>query len=421
MAASAGDAPPRRIRARCLIVGGGPAGMLLGLQLARGGVEVVVLEKHADFLRDFRGDTVHPSTLRLLDDLGLGDAFARLPQRRERALHVRFADRMLALADFGWLRPHPWLAFVPQWDLLDLLAGQARACPRFALRMATEATALCFDGDDPGGRVAGVLARDAQGSLRIEADLVVAADGRDSVLRAQSGLPLRELGAPMDVLWFRLPREARDPDCTHAVAGRGQFMVMIHRGDYWQVGLILPKDAAGAVAASPTELQARLHALAPDLDARVTALAAGGLHRLQVRVSRLRRWHRPGLLCIGDAAHAMSPIGGVGINLAFQDAAAAGNLLGPALCGAAPVPEALLARVQRRRMLPTRLIQRVQIELQRRVVARALAAGGPPPRAPRLARLASRLPVVRALPAWLFGLGPRPERIRFGAAGDSGR
>jgi 2-polyprenyl-6-methoxyphenol hydroxylase-like FAD-dependent oxidoreductase len=404
-------------KVRCCIVGGGPAGMMLALQLARGGVDVLVLEKHADFLRDFRGDTVHPSTLRVLDSLGLMPQFGRLPQRRETQLYARFADGMLAFADFSGLRPFPYLALVPQWDLLDLLASEGRKLPNFTLRMRCEATGFVFENGDPSARVVGVQACDADGnSFEIRADLVVAADGRHSILRRDALLPLRDLGAPMDVLWFRVPLAPNDPDVTHGVAGRGKFLVMIHRGDYWQAGLVVAKGRADALLADGgAPFRKLLAEAAPSLAERAAALDIAKVSTLTVSVDRLERWHRPGLLAIGDAAHAMSPIGGVGINLAIQDAVATANLLGPALLGMQLITDTELERVQQRREWPTRVVQTLQTQIQRRVIAPVLAQDGNAPAAPKWLRALLRWHAARAIPAHIVGLGPRHEVAHFGA------
>ena len=405
---------PRRLRTRCCIVGGGPAGMMLGLLLARGGVEVAVLEKHADFLRDFRGDTVHPSTLEVLSQLGLLDAFERIPQRREQRIHVRFADGDLALGDFRGLAPFDYLALAPQWDVLDLLADAGRACAGFDLRMRTEAIALRRDAD---GRVCGVAARDDLGELQVDADLVIACDGRQSRMRAQAGLAVEAFGAPMDVLWFRLPRRPDDPDHTYGAPARGRMLVMLNRNDYWQCAYLIRKGSGEAMRGR--SLQAFRDLVAPLLPfeaARMDAVAAwDAVKLLEVRVDRLRRWHRPGLLLVGDAAHAMSPIGGVGINLAIQDAVAAANLLGPALQAGGAFDDGLLPGVQRRRQWPTRVIQRVQRIAQQRIIAGLLdaAPGGLLPAPPALRWLA-RFRWCRQLPARLFGYGIRRERVRFG-------
>ena len=359
---------PGPLKTQCCVVGGGPAGMMLGLLLARGGVSVIVLEKHADFLRDFRGDTVHPSTLEILEQIGLLEAFQKLPQRREEQLFVRFAGGERPFGDFRGLHPFPYLALVPQWNFLDLLADSARGLPSFDLRMRTEGIGLLRDDT---GRITGVRARDANGSLEIRADLVVACDGRGSAMRDAAGLAVDAFGAPMDVLWFRLPRRASDPDHTYGAPARGRMMVMLDRGDYWQAAYLIRKGSGATLRRRPLqEFRDLVAPLLPFEAARMDTVSDWeDVKQLEVRVDRLQRWHRPGLLLIGDAAHAMSPIGGVGINLAIQDAVAAANSIGPSLLAKRPIDETVLGRVQARRLLPTRLIQAVQRVLQKRVIA----------------------------------------------------
>jgi 2-polyprenyl-6-methoxyphenol hydroxylase-like FAD-dependent oxidoreductase len=395
---------------RCCVVGGGPAGMVLGVLLARAGVRVAVLEKHADFLRDFRGDTVHPSTLEILEEMGLLERFLALPQQRVDQLRVYFGEDDLALVDFRGLARFPYLALVPQWDFLDLLADEGRRHPSFSLHMRTEATGLVLEHD----RVVGVDARGPEGPLRIRADLIVATDGRDSTLRNAAGLEPEVLGAPMDVLWFRISRRPNDPPAPFGRIGAGQMMVLINRGDYWQAAYLVPKGTAASLRAAPVEeFQQRVAGLVGFLADRVVEVRTwGDVSLLEVRVDRLRRWHLPGLLLIGDAAHAMSPIGGVGINLAIQDAVAAANELAGPLAAGRPIDEAPLARIASRRLLPTRVIQRIQVVLQRRVVAAALQSRDVVPRLPRVVRWLLRFRAVRSIPARLFGLGIRREHVR---------
>jgi 2-polyprenyl-6-methoxyphenol hydroxylase-like FAD-dependent oxidoreductase len=394
----------------CCIAGGGPAGMMLGLLLARQGVEVMVLEKHGDFLRDFRGDTVHPSTLRLLDELGLAEEFLRLPHQEVTRLGVTTDDGTYVLADFGRLSgAFPFLAFVPQWDLLDFLADEARRYPDFQLRMNAEVVGLLRDD----GQVTGVRYRTPDGGEQdARARLTVAADGRNSVLRTDAGLRLREFAAPMDVLWFRLAKPPDGPGPSSlGGAGRitrGRMLVRIDRGDYWQCAYLVPKDGYAALKAG--DFAAFRHDLArllPEGAGVVTLRGWDDVRVLSVRVDRLTRWHQPGLLFIGDAAHAMSPIGGVGINLAVQDAAAAARLLaGPLRDGV--VPPRRLARVRRRRLLPTVVTQLVQRQIQTRVLSRILA-GDRPIGTPRVLRLLDRHPVLQGLPARAIGIGVLPE------------
>ena len=399
------------MRTTCAVAGGGPAGMMLGLLLARAGVEVVVLEKHADFLRDFRGDTVHASTVRLLDQLGLGERFRALPQSRLQNFELPQLDgTRLTIGDFHRLRPpYDYVAMVPQWDLLNLLADAGRTEPTFTLRMSTAAVGLLRDGD----RVTGLRTRTADGVEEdLEADLVVACDGRGSVLRAAAGLVPRDYPVPFDTWWFRLPRtesERREKASLVPTLAGGEIMLTIPRPDYFQIAYFNRKGLDATLRAEGIErFRERIARLRPAFADRLDALTStDDLHHLDVRMDRLRRWHRPGLLLIGDAAHAMSPAGGVGINLAIQDAVAAAALLAAPLAQGR-LTEADLARVQRRRWWPTALLQLAQRGLQRLIFVPALE-GRTPPAFRVAAAVARRLPVVTAVPARLIAFGPRPE------------
>jgi 2-polyprenyl-6-methoxyphenol hydroxylase-like FAD-dependent oxidoreductase len=393
--------------AQVIVVGGGPAGIVLGLLLARAGVRVTVLEKHADFLRDFRGDTVHPSTLTLIDELGLRERFDKLPQHRVQNLGVRLGNEIQPLADFHGLAPYDYMALVPQWDLLDLLVEAARAYPTFELRMRTEATGLI----ERDGRIVGVRARAPEGERTLEANLVVGADGRSSILRAAAGLSPVELGAPMDVLWFRLPRHADDTEDTFGAAGPGRIMVLINRGDYWQLAYLVKKGTDAAMRQGPIDVfREQVASLASFLADRVHEIKTwDDVKLLEVKVDRLPRWYRPGLLFIGDAAHAMSPIGGVGINLAVQDAVAAARILSEPLLRGGDIGEAPLRAVQRRRSWPTRIVQAIQIAAQNRIIETTL--DGATPHIPALLHAILRLRAVRNLPARLVGYGIFREHL----------
>ncbi|RKH93121.1 FAD-dependent oxidoreductase [Corallococcus sp. AB038B] len=400
---------------QCCIAGGGPAGMMLGLLLARAGVEVAVLEKHADFLRDFRGDTLHPSTLELMHELGWLDELLALPHSKMLDLRFQVGEHEVTVGDFRHLPTHArYLAFMPQWDLLDFIARKAAMYPTFQLLRRTEVTDLKRDHD----QVVGVHARTPEGPLEVRASLVVAADGRKSTLRQQSGLEVQNLGAPMDVLWFRVSRRPDDPNPPLGHFERGALFLLINRGDQWQCGRVIPKGGIASVQARGLEsFRAELVKQAPFLADRAGEIRSwDDVKLLTVRVDRLRTWYQPGLLCIGDAAHAMSPVGGVGINLAVQDAVATANLLaGPLLARRVTTED--LRRVQQRREFPTRLTQRAQVLIQNRVVDAALRkrafSNG---RLPLSLQLVKRIPALRRIPARLIGLGVRPEHIHTPAA-----
>ena len=391
----------------CCIAGGGPAGMILGLLLARAGVDVVVLEKHADFLRDFRGDTIHPSTLDVMHELGLLDELLALPHQEVRELAGIVGGKRVAIAEFGHLGVRcPFIALMPQWDFLDFLARHARGYPTFALRMRAEVTALLHDD----ARVAGVQATTPDGPLDIRAALVVGADGRDSRVRAAADLRVRTLGAPIDVLWFRLPKTT----AAAQTLGRfeaGRIFIRLDRGDYWQCGFVIAKGTLEQVRARG--LAAFRDEIARLADAPIDPGALRDwdeVKLLTVRVDRLRQWFRPGLLCIGDAAHAMSPVGGVGINLAIQDAVAAANVLAaPLRAGRIGVDD--LARVQRRRAWPTLVTQRLQLLAQNRIL-QPLLERQRPLRPPIVLRLLARVPALRRALGRAIGLGVRPEHVR---------
>jgi 2-polyprenyl-6-methoxyphenol hydroxylase-like FAD-dependent oxidoreductase len=394
---------------RCCVVGGGPAGMMLGFLLARAGVETVVLEKHADFLRDFRGDTVHPSTLELMHELGLLDAFLKLPHQKLERLRGLVGDTEITVADFTHLPTHcRFIAFMPQWDFLNFLAAHGKAYPAFHLRMETQATALVWEGD----RIVGVRARGPEGETEIRADLVVGADGRHSTVRELGGLKVEDIGAPMDALWMRISRRPDDPDQPLGRFGAGEIFVMLDRGDYYQCAFVIPKGGFDSLKAEGLErFRDRVAALAPFVRDRVSELKTwDDVKLLSVAVDRLTEWSRPGLLCIGDAAHAMSPIGGVGINLAVQDAVATANLLyRPLLDGSVTAED--LAAVRRRRELPVRLVQRMQVMVQDNVIGPTLGSRTKPA-PPWALRLIALVPFLSRLPARMISLGFRPEHVR---------
>jgi 2-polyprenyl-6-methoxyphenol hydroxylase-like FAD-dependent oxidoreductase len=397
-----------KIQTTCAIAGGGPSGMMLGFLLARAGVKVVVLEKHQDFLRDFRGDTIHPSTLELMHELGLLHEFLKLPHRELRHLSAVIGTTSVRIGDFTHLPTQcGFIALMPQWDFLNFLAEQGRRYPAFDLRMKADVTELI----EQGGRFTGLRAKTPTGELAITAALVIGADGRHSSVRDQAGLVVDDLGAPMDILWMRLSRHPRDGEAPLMRVGAGKLLGMLDRGDYWQCAFLIPKGAAEEVRQRGLEaFRADVVELAPLLKDRVTELQNwDDIKLLSVKVDRLREWYRPGLLCIGDAAHAMSPIGGVGINLAIQDAVAAANrLAGPLRTGHVGIE--VLADVQQRRMFPTRATQRMQVLAQNNFL-RSVLSSRVPPTPPLPMRLMNRVALLQRIPGRIVGMGFRPEHI----------
>jgi 2-polyprenyl-6-methoxyphenol hydroxylase-like FAD-dependent oxidoreductase len=395
-----------------IIAGGGPAGMMAGLLFARAGCRVQVLEKHADFFRDFRGDTVHPSTLELLRELGLLREFLKRPHDEVRTLTARVANREITFADTSHLPVESrFIALMPQWDFLDFLAQEARHYPTFSLRMEAEATDLIIEK----GRVAGVRLRDGE---EVRARLAIAADGRGSILRDKAGLPKKDLGAPIDVLWFRLPKEKTPTNQTGGTFGAGTFLVELDRGDYWQCAYVVPKGAADEIRKNRLPaFKADVARAAPELAPVVDTLEGWDqVKLLSVSLDRLTRWWRPGLLAIGDAAHAMSPVGGVGINLAVQDAVAAANVLAGPLARGQDV-DPLLKKVHERRLLPTRIIQGAQKIIHNRVLTPLVVRKAKLDKVPFVLGLFDRVPLLRRIPARLVGLGVRREHIRSPDAG----
>jgi 2-polyprenyl-6-methoxyphenol hydroxylase-like FAD-dependent oxidoreductase len=399
---------------QCCIAGGGPAGLMLGFLLARAGVRTVVLEKHGDFLRDFRGDTIHPSTLTVLQDLGLLDAFLELPHQEISELTGEVYGETVTIADFRHLpAARPFMVLIPQWDFLDFIAREARRMPNFELRLGAKALAVI----EEGGAVVGVEVEQAGKRTAIRADLVVAADGRHTTLRGSAGLASEDLGAPIDVLWFRLARKPGDPSRTGGNIQPGAMLVTLNRDTYWQCAYVIPKGSLEGLQAQGIEsFREKIVHVAPFLAHAVPALASwDDVKLLSVQISRMPRWWREGFLCIGDAAHAMSPVGGVGINLAIQDAVAASNLLVQPLLEKRLRGEDLAA-VQRRREWPARVTQRAQVAIQNEVLSPVLAATQAPSHLPLPLKLLQRLPMLRRLPARLVGIGVRPERVQTGPA-----
>ncbi|SDD73701.1 2-polyprenyl-6-methoxyphenol hydroxylase [Bradyrhizobium brasilense] len=403
----------RQIRARCCVVGGGPAGMMLGYLLGRAGVDVVVLEKHADFFRDFRGDTVHPSTLQVMDELGLIDGFLKLPHQDIQTLDGMFGGTSVRIADLRRLSvKYPFIAMMPQWDFLNYLRESGKRFPSLKVLMKAEATDLIRRGD----AVAGVRANTPDGPVEIEADLTVGCDGRHSIVRERAGLDVEEIGAPMDVLWFRVGRRPDETENLFARVEHGKMMVTFDRGDYWQCAYVIAKGQYEAVKARglPALLDDVLR-LAPILKAGIADVKSfDDVKLLTVAINRLTRWTRPGLLCIGDAAHAMSPIGGVGVNLAVQDAVATANILAAKLVHGVPSEDELDA-VRRRREFPVRVTQRMQVIAQNNIISAALKAGDQP--VPLALRLITAMPWLQGLTARLVAIGVRPEHVHSSAAG----
>jgi 2-polyprenyl-6-methoxyphenol hydroxylase-like FAD-dependent oxidoreductase len=398
------------LQTRCCVTGGGPAGMVLGFLLARMGVDVVVLEKHADFLRDFRGDTIHPSTLEIMYELGILDQFLKRPHQEVRHLAGQIGSETVTIGDFTHLPTHcKFMGLMPQWEFLNFIAEQGRRYPGFHLKMQSEVTDLLIEN----GKVTGVRAQTPEGTLEVRTDLTVGADGRHSLVRERAGLEVINLGAPMDVLWMRVSRRPDDPGQTLGRFDTGRILVLLNREDYWQIAYVIPKGSADELRKRglPT-LREDLARLAPFLRDSVAGLTDWDeqIKLLTVAVDRLKEWSRPGLLCIGDAAHAMSPIGGVGINLAIQDAVATANILGEKLRSGTLTEDAVQA-VQRRRSFPTRATQRFQLFVQNNVIKNVLSSSKPLS-PPWVIKLLGRWPLLQRIPARLLGLGFRPEHVK---------
>lgn len=401
-----------QIRAQCCIAGGGPCGIMLGLLLARAGVEVVVLEKHADFLRDFRGDTVHASTLELMHELGILEKFLKRPHQEVKELGGQIGDEYIPLADFSHLSAHcKFIALMPQWDFLNFLTEEAKIYPNFRLMMRADVTDLL----EENGRIVGVKATTEQGVLTVRAELTIGADGRRSVVRERAGLQVIDVGAPMDVLWMRLSRKNSDPPQTLGRIGAGHMFIMLNRDEYWQCAFIIPKGGLAALKEKGIEaFRASVISIAPFVHDRVAELKGwDDISLLTVKVDHLQKWYRAGLLCIGDAAHAMSPVGGVGINLAVQDAVAAANILAaPLLKG--ECTERDLLKVQERRSYPTHATQAMQVFIQNQLVKNVLSSTKQPT-APLLLKLFCLFPALRRVPGHVIGIGFRPEHVKKSA------
>jgi 2-polyprenyl-6-methoxyphenol hydroxylase-like FAD-dependent oxidoreductase len=388
--------------------------MMLGYLLGRAGIETLVLEKHADFFRDFRGDTVHPSTLQVMDELGLIEAFLKLPHQQLQKMDGKFGTTTIRVADLSRLNvKYPFIAFMPQWDFLNFLRDRGKQFASLKVMMNTNATDLIWSGDT----VIGVKADTADGPVEIRADLTIGCDGRHSVVRERAGLEVEEIGAPMDVLWFRAGRQANETESLFARIGTGEMLVTFDRGDYWQCAYVIAKGQYDAVKARG------LDAFRSDVIGMAPILASGmsdvktwdDVKPLTVAINRLKRWTRPGLLCIGDAAHAMSPVGGVGVNLAVQDAVATANLLAEKLASGCPSEQELDA-VRRRREFPVKMTQAMQVVVQNNIISVALKPGGRPLRPPLLLRLVSRLPWLQRIAARFVAVGVRPEHVRSPAS-----
>lgn len=413
-ASTSEQSPARSTRVRCCIVGGGPAGMMLGYLLGRAGVDVVVLEKHADFFRDFRGDTVHPSTLQVMDELGLIDGFLKLPHQKLQKMDGMFGGTSVRIADLSRLNvKHPFIAFMPQWDFLNFLRESGKRFASLKVMMSTEATDIIRNGET----IEGVRATTPEGSVDIEADLTIACDGRHSTVRECAGLAVEEIGAPMDVLWFRAGRKSNETENVFARLEPGKMLVTFDRGNYWQCAYVIAKGQFDAVKARglPSLLD-DVARMAPILRSGVADVKSwDDVKLLTVAINRLKRWTRPGLLCIGDAAHAMSPIGGVGVNLAVQDAVATANLLAEKLARGCPSEDDLGA-VQRRREFPVRMTQRMQVIAQDNIISAALKPGDQPLTVPLAVRLITAVPWLQGITARFLALGVRPEHVHSPAS-----
>jgi 2-polyprenyl-6-methoxyphenol hydroxylase-like FAD-dependent oxidoreductase len=404
----------RVIITRCCIVGGGPAGMMLGYLLGRAGVETLVLEKHADFFRDFRGDTVHPSTLQVMDELGLIEGFLKLPHQQLQKMDGQFGETTIRIADISRTNAkYPFIAFMPQWDFLNFLRENGKRFPSLKVMMKADATDLVWSGD----RVAGVKADTPEGPVEIRADLTIGCDGRHSIVRQCARLEVEEIGAPMDVLWFRAGRHANENESLFARVDTGKMMVTFDRGEYWQCAYVIAKGQYDAIKARGLDaFRNDVISMAPILKSGISDVKTwDDVKLLTVAINRLRRWTRPGLLCIGDAAHAMSPVGGVGVNLAVQDAVATANLLAVRLASGAPSEDELDA-VRRRREFPMRMTQAMQVMVQNNIVSVALKPGNHPLPVPLFARVVNAVPWLQGITARFVALGVRPEHVHSPAA-----